>query len=461
MASPAALMEKLRLLLVRERELSALRQEYSAYRTWMEKIHSVPLRLASHTDRAKLLGQLVTSLVSDFAFEYAAAVSETFQLAAGTAPETASDFGLLTRAIAEARATGEIDITTPQGGIQTSGVNSSRIGWLLAAPVAASPQAFVLLVGRSPRTTAFHPPPWDRDIDRFRHLRDTVAHVLAAVDARAALIAERNNLKAEVDRATARLTQALAMAETARQAAIEGSEAKSNFLASMSHELRTPLNALVGYSEMVLEDAEALGADSLIEGAHAMQRAGAHLRAIITDILDLSKIEARRVELSLTSFALLPAVEAALELVKPSADRRGNRLALVVPRDPGVLFADATKLQQVLVNLLGNACKFTEGGTITVRVLTGTNRVGVPGVAISIIDTGVGMNADQLGQLFDPYRQVHAGGPNAPQGTGLGLFISRRLCQLMGGDITAQSRPGHGSTFMIQLPRQVSPLPAG
>ena len=452
-------MEKLRLLLVRERELSALRQEYSAYRTWMEKIHSVTLRLASHTDRDQLLAQLVTSLVGDFAFEYAAAVSETFQLAAGTAPETASDFGLLTRAIAEARATGEIDITTAQGGIQTSGVNSSKLGWLLAAPVAASPQAFVLIVGRSPRTAAFHPPPWERDIDRFRHLRDTVAHVLAAVDARAALIAERNNLKAEVDRATAQLTQALAMTEAARQVAIEGSEAKSNFLASMSHELRTPLNALVGYSEMVLEDAEALGADSLIEGAHAMQRAGAHLRAIVTDILDLSKIEARRVELSLTSFALLPAVEAALELIKPSADSRHNRLALEVPRDPGRLFADATKLQQVLVNLLGNACKFTEGGTITVRVRTGTNRVGVPGVAISIIDTGVGMNADQLGQLFDPYRQVHAGGPNAPQGTGLGLFISRRLCQLMGGDITAQSRPGHGSTFMIQLPRQVSPLP--
>jgi len=454
-------MEKLRLLLVRERELSALRQEYSAYRTWMEKIHSVTLRLASHTDREQLLAQLVNSLVSDFAFEYAAAVSETFHVAAGTAPETASDFGLLTRAIAEARSTGEIDITTPQAGIQSSGVDNSRLGWLLAAPVAASPQEFVLIVGRSPRTVAFHPPPWDRDIDRFRHLRDTVAHVLAAVDARAAMIAERNNLKAEVDRATAQLTQALTMAETAKQAAIDGSEAKSNFLASMSHELRTPLNALVGYSEMLLEDAEALGAESLIEGAHSMQRAGAHLRAIITDILDLSKIEARRVDLSLASFPLLPAVEAALELIKPAADRRDNRLLLEVPRDPGVLFADATKLHQVLVNLLSNACKFTEGGSITVRVLAGTNRAGVPGVAISIIDTGVGMNAEQLSQLFDPYRQVHAGDPLAPEGTGLGLFISRRLCQLMGGDISAQSRPGSGSTFMIQLPREVSPLPTG
>jgi signal transduction histidine kinase len=227
----------------------------------------------------------------------------------------------------------------------------------------------------------------------------------------------------------------------------------------MSHELRTPLNALVGYSEMLLEDAEAIGAENLIEGAHSIQRAGAHLRAIITDILDLSKIEARQVELTLTTFHLLPLIESALELVKPAADRRNNRLVLEVPREPGLMFADAVKLQQVLVNLLGNACKFTENGTVSVRVLTGNNRAGVPGIAIAIADTGVGMSADQLGQLFDPYRQVHTGGPNAPEGTGLGLFISRRLCQLMGGDITAQSRPGQGSTFMVQLPRQVPPLP--
>jgi len=166
----------------------------------MEKIHSVTLRLAGHTDRDELLRALVTSLIADFAFEYAAAISQTFQHAAGNLPETATDFGLLTRAVAEARATGEIDITVPQDSIQTSGINSSRLGWLLATPVSAGPQEFVLVVGRIPRTAAIHPPPWDRDIDRFRHLRDTVTHVLAAVDARAALIAERNNLKAEVER---------------------------------------------------------------------------------------------------------------------------------------------------------------------------------------------------------------------------------------------------------------------
>ena len=459
-------MEKLRLLLVRERELSSLRQEYSAYRTWMEKIHSVMLRLATHNDRGQMLQQLVASLVSDFSFEYAAAISETAQIAAGTAPETASDFGMLTRAIADARSTGDIGVTTVPIDIHSSALTLGRLGWLLAAPVHVPSQTsdddldFVLLVGRSPRASAFNPPPWDRDIDRIRHLRDTVAHVLAAVDARAALIVERNKLEAEVLRATAQLTAALAIAERAKQAAIDASHAKSNFLASMSHELRTPLNALVGYSEMLLEDAEALGATSIIEGAHSMQRAGGHLRAIVTDILDLSKIEARQVELSLARFELGPLIAQAIELVKPSADRRDNALVLDMARDPGVMYADAVKLQQVLVNLLGNACKFTDTGTITVRVLTGTNRAGVPGVAISIIDTGIGMTAAQLGQLFDPYRQLHVGGGNAPEGTGLGLFISRRLCQLMGGDITAHSMPGHGSTFMIQLPRDVAPLPA-
>jgi signal transduction histidine kinase len=130
---------------------------------------------------------------------------------------------------------------------------------------------------------------------------------------------------------------------------------------------------------------------------------------------------------------------------------------LELPRDPGSLRADRMKLQQVLVNLLGNACKFTEGGTISVRVQSGVNRVGVPGVAIAIADTGLGMSAAQLAQLFDPYRQVH-GGERAREGTGLGLFISRRLCQLMGGDLGVHSRPGLGSTFVIQLPREVPPL---
>jgi signal transduction histidine kinase len=451
-------MEKLRLLLVRERELGALRSEYQAYRAWMEKIQGLSLQLAAHADRQQALTQLVQALVTDFSFEYAAAISETFHIATGVAPETATDFGLLTRAVAEARVTHEIGVTVPDIKLVTTGVNKARLGWLLAAPVIGPQQEFVLVVGRSPRATAFFPPPWDRDIDRFRHLRDTVVHVLAAVEFRAALVVERNNLQAEVERATAQITAALALAESAKQAALDASQAKSNFLASMSHELRTPLNALIGYSEILLEDAEALGAQNLVDGARAIQRAGSHLGAVVTDILDLSKIEAHKVELSLERFALAPLIEKALEMIRPQADRRDNQLVLDIQRDPGHMIADPLKLRQVLVNLLSNACKFTEHGSITVRVKTGVSRSGVPGVAISVIDTGVGMSEAQLGQLFDPYRQVH-GGPSAPSGTGLGLFISRRLCQLMGGDISAFSKPGVGSTFMIQLPREVPPLP--
>ena len=412
MASPAALMEKLRLLLVRERELGSLRQEYHAYRTWMEKVHGVTLRLANHTDRDQVLEQLVQSLVSDFAFEYASAVGETFHFAAGTVAETAHDFGLLTRAVGEARATGNIDVTLPEYKPASSDLNTARLGWLLAAPVGGIQHEFVLVVGRSPRTTAFYPPPWDRDIDRFRHLRDTVAQVLAAVELRAALIAERNNLQAEVARATAQLTAALKMAETAKQAALDASQAKSSFLASMSHELRTPLNALIGYSEMLLEDAEALGAAELVEGARSIQSAGSHLGAIVTDILDLSKIEAKKVELTLERFPLVPLIEQALEMVRPQAEQRHNQLVLDLRGDPGIMYADLVKLRQVLVNLLSNACKFTENGKITARVQTGVSRAGVPGVAISIVDTGIGMNEAQLGVLFDPYRQVHERGPS-------------------------------------------------
>ncbi len=456
MASPAALMEKLRLLLVRERELTSLRQEYHGYRAWMEKVHATSLRLAELPDREQVLSQLVAALVADFTFEYAAAISGHFHVAAGAAPETAADFGLLTQAVAEARASGQIAVSVPPGRLLTSDVNSGKLGWLLAAPVQGSLE-FVLVVGRSPRASSYFPPPWDRELDRFRHLRDTVAHVLDAVGLRVDLIAERNNLQAEVLRATAELSAALALAEAARQEAQDASQAKSNFLASMSHELRTPLNALIGYSEMLLEDAEALGAETLVEGARSMQRAGAHLGAIVTDILDLSKIEARKLELELTHFPLAPLIEHALELVRPQADQRGNQLRLELPREPGSLFADRMKVQQVLVNLLGNACKFTESGTITVRVQPGVNRSGAPGVVIAIVDTGVGMSPAQLAQLFDPYRQVH-GGAAARGGTGLGLFISRRLCQLMGGDLGVHSRPGLGSTFLVQLPRDVPPL---
>jgi signal transduction histidine kinase len=457
-ASPATLMEKLRLLLVRERELGTLRQDYQAFRAWIEKVHGITLRLADHGDRDQVLAALVQSLVSDFAFEYAAAISETFHVSAGAAPETAADFGLLSRAVAEARATGQIDVTTPNIPLQASDINSARLGWLLAAPIHGAFE-FVLLAGRSPRAAAFYAPPWDRDIDRFRHLRDAVVQVVAAVELRAALVAERNNLQVEVQRATAQMSAALAIAESARHAALDASQAKTNFLASMSHELRTPLNALIGYSELLLEDAEALGADNLIEGARSIQRAGSHLGAIVTDILDVSKIEARRVELSLETFELVPLLEHAMELVRPQAEKRKNQLALELPREPGKLHSDPVKLQQVLVNLLGNACKFTERGKITVRVQTGFSRTGVPGVAISIVDTGTGMSVDQLGQIFDPYRQVHADSPGAPKGTGLGLFIARRLSQLMGGDITVRSAPGQGSTFVIQLPREAPPLP--
>jgi signal transduction histidine kinase len=454
-SEPATLKEKLRLLLVRERELHGLRQEYSGYRAWMEKVQTITLRLADHEDGDRALARLVRALVDDFAFEYAAAVADRTRTSAGVALEDPGDLALVDRAVAAVR-----DHDAPEVVAEDVPEDSPRrLAWLLAARAGGrGGRPFVLLVGRSPRAAAFHPPPWDRELERFRHLRDTVAHAVAAVDYRAALVAERNNLQAEVERATAELTGALAMAEAARREAQEASRAKSAFLANMSHELRTPMNAVLGYGELVLEQSEELGAAALADDARRLQIAGTHLSKLIDEVLDLSKIEARRMDLALERFALVPLVEQTLEIVRPLAAERGDRLELEVVDDPGEIQADPAKLRQVLVNLLSNACKFTRDGRVRVHVATAVGEAGRPEVVLAVSDTGVGMSEDQIDRLFDPYRQVHDGGDDVPQGTGLGLVISRKFCRLMGGDLTAHARPGEGSTFVVHLPRTVEPL---
>jgi signal transduction histidine kinase len=239
--------------------------------------------------------------------------------------------------------------------------------------------------------------------------------------------------------------------EKSRQLA-EASQRKSQFLANMSHELRTPLNAIIGVTEMLREDAEALKQD--VEPLDRVLGAGRHLLALINDILDLSKIEAGRMELHLETFPLAPVIADVAKTIEPMATKNGNRLVIDCPADLGTIHADQTRFRQSLLNLASNANKFTEKGSITIAAHQAQEN-GRDWVTIAVADTGIGMTPEQMGKLFQEFSQASASTASKYGGTGLGLAISKRFCQMMGGDITVESETGRGSTFTIRLPRIV------
>jgi GAF domain-containing protein/DNA-binding response OmpR family regulator len=232
----------------------------------------------------------------------------------------------------------------------------------------------------------------------------------------------------------------------------EASQHKSQFLASMSHELRTPLNAIIGVTEMLREDAEALKQD--VEPLDRVLGAGRHLLALINDILDLSKIEAGRMELHLEPFPLLPLIGDVAKTIEPMATKNGNRIAVDCPPNLGTMHADQTKFRQTLLNLASNANKFTEKGTVTIAARPLPND-GQNWITIAVTDTGIGMTPEQMGKLFREFSQASSTTASKYGGTGLGLAISRHFCRMMGGDITVESKPGEGSTFTVRLPRIV------
>jgi signal transduction histidine kinase len=232
----------------------------------------------------------------------------------------------------------------------------------------------------------------------------------------------------------------------------EASQHKSQFLANMSHELRTPLNAIIGVSEMLREDAEALKQDT--EPLDRVLGAGRHLLALINDILDLSKIEAGRMELHLETFSLLPVIKDVAKTIEPMAAKNANQVAVRCDAEIGTLHADQMRLRQALLNLMSNANKFTDHGTITIDARQ-RQEGSRDWVTIAVGDTGIGMTAEQMGKLFQEFSQADASTTRKYGGTGLGLAISKRFCQMMGGDITVESEPGCGSTFTIRLPRIV------
>jgi signal transduction histidine kinase/CheY-like chemotaxis protein len=239
------------------------------------------------------------------------------------------------------------------------------------------------------------------------------------------------------------------------------SQHKSQFLANMSHELRTPLNAIIGVTEMLQEDARDLGREDEKEPLERVLRAGRHLLALINDILDLSKIEAGKMELHLESFPVAPLIDDVVKTMQPLAEKNQNTLAIECAADIGAMRADQTRVKQALLNLASNANKFTERGTVRVQAHRAREN-GQEWITIAVTDTGIGMTPEQVGRLFQEFVQADASTTRRYGGTGLGLAISRRFCQMMGGDITVESEVGRGSTFSIRIPAEVlaaQPLP--
>jgi signal transduction histidine kinase/CheY-like chemotaxis protein len=229
------------------------------------------------------------------------------------------------------------------------------------------------------------------------------------------------------------------------------SQLKSQFLANMSHELRTPLNAIIGVTEMLHEDAVDLKREDELEPLERVLRAAKHLLALINDILDLSKIEAGKMDIHIESFAIEPLITDVVQTIATMATKNDNKVVVDCGADLGTMRGDQTRIRQALLNLVSNANKFTEHGTVTIVSRRGMD-AGREWVTMAVSDTGIGQTPEQMGKLFQEFVQADASTTRKYGGTGLGLAISRRFCQMMGGDIAVASELGRGSTFTIRLP---------
>ncbi|MFN7982139.1 MAG: HAMP domain-containing sensor histidine kinase [Vicinamibacterales bacterium] len=255
-----------------------------------------------------------------------------------------------------------------------------------------------------------------------------------------------------IDRLNDRLRRMRVALQSAKDSAVAASGAKSAFLATMSHELRTPLSSIIGYAELLEEELhdQPEHASDLAK----IRGAGKHLLALVNDVLDLAKVEAGKMEFVLTEFDIVAVARDLAAIARPLAESRRNTIAIDAP---SVLWmrADEGRVRQVLLNLLSNACKFTEHGTVTMRLYAESGRDAASLIYMEIADTGIGMTPEQLSRAFEAFVQVDTSPTRRYGGTGLGLALTRELCALMGGNIQAESRPRHGSRFTVALPTAI------
>ncbi|MCB9676120.1 MAG: HAMP domain-containing histidine kinase [Alphaproteobacteria bacterium] len=293
-----------------------------------------------------------------------------------------------------------------------------------AVPIAAGAHTFGALVFRVEATADW--------TTRWRGILRSAGRAVGGAIERIRLEEERTRMAAELRRA--------------RDEAHAASQAKSQFLANMSHELRTPLNAILGYTEMVSDEARDAGHEGYADDLERVLSAGKHLLELIDDLLDLSRIEAGELEVRAEAFALDAVVREVANAVRPSMIEHGNTLVLAAGSG-GVVCADARRVRQCLLNLLGNAAKFTRDGEVVVSVIPDGDAV-----VVEVADTGIGMGEEQLQRVFDAFTQADASYTRRFGGAGLGLALSHRLCAMMGGDLSVVSESGVGTTVRMRLP---------
>ena len=264
-------------------------------------------------------------------------------------------------------------------------------------------------------------------------------------------LSDRND---QIEQQNREIEQARQTALEAKEAAEAANQSKSVFLANMSHELRTPLNAIIGYSEMLEEDAQASGQKVFVSDLQKIRSSGKHLLGLINDVLDLSKVEAGKMKLFLETFDVANLVQDVVSTASPLVEKTGNRLEVHCAEDVGQIREDVTKVRQVLLNLLSNAAKFTEKGSVSLGVVRESDVTG-SWVVFRIRDTGIGMTPEQTAKLFQDFTQADGSTMRKYGGTGLGLALSRKFCVMMGGDINVESEAGKGSTFIVRLPGDI------
>lgn len=268
---------------------------------------------------------------------------------------------------------------------------------------------------------------------------------------------EAQKARLQIQKARVEIQKYKLEAQRAKVQAEIASQAKTQFLANMSHELRTPMNAIIGYTEMLQEDAKDQGQEEFIPDLQKIHGASHHLLDLINNLFDMSRIESAQLELYIETFDIVPMIQDVVATITPLLEKQSNVLKVKCDSALGIMSADLTKIRQNLLNLLSNANKFSKQSTIILMV-TRESIEGMDWIAFKVVDQGIGMTPEQMQRLFQAFVQIDASPTRKYGGSGLGLAITKRFCQIMGGDISVESQLGQGSTFTMRLPSQINPL---